>query len=564
MTDSENPSNTSTKEPPRIKKNRRRMSLATIFRGSFFSILILFILVNIMVIYLFIDFQSILSKLSTDVLPKVTLSGQTFNKVNELSYLTARLASSPTQAFRRIAYQDIENKIEKITYLDLDNNNDPYLKEQLNAITREFSGLNLLIEKRIQLQKKVKKYEKEMYGIHGEVLSFSLNKELNSNSSKSISWLLGFTEVVTLSSKALAMSRLNQVRQIATQLESRFKTLIEKSAHVRLSNKTNAVNLTTRLKTILISENGLLPTRIQELRSIGQATGRNNFVHNLVGDYTMQVQFHSHELNEVIIAETKSTASRVKSQTQIIKLVAIGSILFLMGAAYFLQRKIIRRLLNLNYNVIDRLDGGDLNLNISGNDEISDIAQSFNYLVDKIEKQKQKLQELSLTDGLTGVANRRHLDTRLMSELKSSQRHKLPVSILMMDVDSFKSFNDHYGHIAGDDCLKEITHALKKCMHRESDFIARFGGEEFVLILPDTTSKGAELIAKTILSEISSLKITHEWSTATPYVTLSIGIATFGRQQDPINGESFLKRADDALFQAKEKGKNCFVTFRSS
>ncbi len=550
--------------PPQ-KSKFKRISLATIFSGAFLSIVVILILVNVIISLRLADFQSILSKLTLNVLPKVTVSGQIFNKVNQLTYLTARLSSSPSQAFRLIAYRDVENKIEQIEELDLVSNIDSVLKNQLDSIINELNGLNRLIEKRIKIQLQIKSQAKEMYQLHSEVMSLSIDQFLVSRRLKSdeqlfYSWVVGYTEIVTLSSKVLATNRLNNVRQISNNIENKFKILIKNSHKLSLDKNQETLALVNQLEDVLTNSDGMLPTKILELRSIGQATGRSNFVHNLVKDFARQVQFQSQNLNVAVLEDAEETTTLIKVESDFIKLMAILSILFLIAAIYFLHQRIIKRLVKLNYRVLNRINGGDLTLNLKGNDEISDIAQSFNLLIEEIEEQKQSLHELSLTDGLTGIANRRSLDEHLSNEINTAIENNSPLSILMMDIDCFKSFNDHYGHLSGDDCLRDIANAFKNSSLRKKDFIARFGGEEFVIILPNTNAEGSEKIASAMLKVVSSLKITHEWNSASPYVTMSIGVANFDPKQ-PISDEALLNQADKALYEAKDQGKNCFVTF---
>jgi diguanylate cyclase (GGDEF)-like protein len=538
----------------------KRSSLVNIFSIAFLGILTLFVLVNILAIFRLIDFQAILSKLTDEALPKITHSGETFRQVNQLTYLTARLASSPSQAFRRIAYKDIEKKIKQIAEHNVNQQDDKYLQSQLQAITKEFSGLNQLVENRIKLYLQVSSREKQMYTIYNEVMNYSLVSETKESNQSNALWFLNFSQIVALSSKALTETRLTAVRQSSAEIVERLALLLKQSEKVKFADTKGVRNIAKRLENILVSDSGLLPTKIRELRNLGRAIGRKNFVHNLVGDYARQVEYYSNQITEIVNDETASSALRVREQTKLILVMVIFSVIFLVGIIYYLRRKIVVRLARLNKCVLDRLDGGDLELRIKGNDEISDIAQSFNFLVEEIEMQKRKLEELSLTDGLTGVANRRYLDKQLSSDLKISQRQRLTMSLLIMDVDCFKDFNDHYGHLAGDDCLKMITGCFSRCMLRKSDFVARFGGEEFVCLLPDTNEKGAERIAKNILDSVASLKIPHEKSPIAPYVTISIGIACY-YPEEGIGDATLLKRADQALFVAKNDGKNCFRSF---
>jgi len=538
----------------------RRISLAGIFSGALIGILAIFILVNSVIAYRISDFQSILRKLSISVLPKVTLSGEAVSRVNQLTYLTARIATSPSQSFRLIAYRDIRSKISEISDLKLIANEDHRLNSQLESIIDEFAGLNLLIEERIQYKNQVKFQENNLYALHAQIIESVMSSEENSHSHQNFTWILDFSDIVALSSKSLAVARLNQVRRISKQIQNNFAKLKLKTSSVQLNNKINARDLVRRLESIVVLDGGLIPTRIRELRSIGQSTGRSNFVHNLVEDFARQVQFQSHQSNELVIGEAKTATLELDTEADLIKLMTIVTFVFLFIVLFYLHRKIIRRLVNLNASVKNRIKGGKLNIRLKGNDEISDIANSFNLLIEEIEEQKLELEKLSLTDGLTGIANRRYLDEHLTKKLLLAKQENAPLSVLMMDVDSFKNFNDHYGHLAGDDCLKKIAQAFKNAVQRKEDFVARFGGEEFVLILPDTAKDGAEKIAKEMLESVISMKITHEWNSASPYVTLSIGGATF-QPSDSIDDSKLLKRADEALFRAKEKGKNCFVAF---
>jgi len=543
---------------------KRRSSLVTLVSGSLVSLLVIFIIVNSVVINRFIDFQSILSQLTSEALPEVNLSRLTYSKANNLTYLTERLVKSETQAFRRVAYQDIEDTVADINELGLDKNNDEYLKVQLGVISQEFASLNLLIEKRINIQSIMTSQEREMYLLNDKVSVLTNNKDHDhDNQHAAFFWALNFSEIVGVSGKVLTMNRLNQVRLQLEQIEKKIDSMLMESESITLPNGISAKDLTLQLKTILLSDVGLIPTRVNELRSIGQSTGRGNFVLNLVSDYVTHVQFYSFQLNESVIKDIESTSSRIEEQTQVIGLTAIFSILLLIAIIYYLQRTVIKRLIILNDSVRLRSKGKILHLDLAGNDEISDIAQSFNYFAETIDEQNKKLHELSLTDGLTGIANRRALDKGLVNELQLGKRYRWPVSVLILDVDCFKAFNDHYGHLAGDDCLKMVAKTLKDSQQRETDFVARFGGEEFVFILPDTSTKGAELVAELILKSIISLKITHEWNTASRYLTVSIGISTFNFEE-PISDIELLERADKALFKAKEQGKNQFISYQNT
>ena len=166
------------------------------------------------------------------------------------------------------------------------------------------------------------------------------------------------------------------------------------------------------------------------------------------------------------------------------------------------------------------------------------------------------LKGLSHLDGLTGIANRRRFDEMLEREWRRCRRNAKPLSLLMMDVDFFKRYNDHYGHIAGDDCLKAVAVALCSVVKRPGDLVARYGGEEFVALLPETVAPGALEVAEAINHAINDLDIPHAESEASGHVTLSIGCATLvpGGNKVPLE---LVEAADGRLYTAKEEGRNC-------
>jgi diguanylate cyclase (GGDEF)-like protein len=165
------------------------------------------------------------------------------------------------------------------------------------------------------------------------------------------------------------------------------------------------------------------------------------------------------------------------------------------------------------------------------------------------------LEKLVGVDGLTGIANRRAFDKVLDREFAAARRTKLPVSLLMIDVDHFKHINDTKGHQAGDECLVLIANALHATLPRATDFVARYGGEEFSAILPATDSAGATEAAKRLHRSIAGLGLSHP-ATPTKTVTVSIGLSTFDgvSRHSPA---SLVKMADRALYLAKHGGRNC-------
>jgi len=161
-------------------------------------------------------------------------------------------------------------------------------------------------------------------------------------------------------------------------------------------------------------------------------------------------------------------------------------------------------------------------------------------------------------DALTGIYNRRFLEDNLKRIVKSHARSGSALSVMMLDVDYFKKFNDTYGHGEGDTCLIAVAGAIQECLSRPDDFVARYGGEEFVVVLPVTDEMGARVIAGKILENMRSKKIPHEKNEAADCVTISIGVTT-GTVERSHNGDDYVKQADKALYESKESGRNRYT-----
>lgn len=174
-----------------------------------------------------------------------------------------------------------------------------------------------------------------------------------------------------------------------------------------------------------------------------------------------------------------------------------------------------------------------------------------------LKQQSDLLRQQAYMDGLTGIKNRRYFDQYLQSQLALAARNAQPVSLLLVDIDFFKQYNDSFGHLAGDDVLKQVAQMLLKCCRRPADMAARLGGEEFVLLLPDTSQSGASHVASCIQSCLENLAIPHPAS-STGYLTVSVGAVSW--HSPPRDGNLLLEVADKLLYQAKSAGRNraCF------
>ena len=201
-------------------------------------------------------------------------------------------------------------------------------------------------------------------------------------------------------------------------------------------------------------------------------------------------------------------------------------------------------------------------------DEAGGIIGSVGILTD-ITQRKQaefalrranlELQRLASLDGLTRLANRRRFDEFLKQEWLRMRREKAPISVVLADIDHFKLYNDTFGHIAGDECLRTVARVIRQCVRRPADLVARYGGEELGIVLSKTDSGGAMFVAEMIRAAVLNLKTAHPASLTKPFVSLSLGVSSTYPSKKT-SAETLLATADEALYDAKGQGRNRAVS----
>lgn len=189
------------------------------------------------------------------------------------------------------------------------------------------------------------------------------------------------------------------------------------------------------------------------------------------------------------------------------------------------------------------------------NQELKDRVEARTAELKDKNEQLKNLLKRSITDHLTGIANRYSVADVLEREWKNALRNTMPISIIMMDIDFFKPYNDTYGHPQGDECLKQVAHSVQQTLKRPKDLVARYGGEEFVVILPDTDRAGATVVAEQIQRDIWTLNIVHPASPIRDRITLSFGVATM-IPKAKIQSKTLIAMADKALYLAKQHGRD--------
>jgi diguanylate cyclase (GGDEF)-like protein len=546
---------------PLAENSKTRLSLRTVFGTALLSVLVVFFMVIILGYFRLLDFRTIVEQLSFKSLPTVMHSAQLNNQINRLSSLVDRLSKASSKPSQRIIKQQIEEQISEIYSLTHAKSEDNYTFVQLDVVSIELAELNHLVEQRFEIDELLNNKYLTLFDLNDKVVHHSSSDGKDSSTLlQRTYWASNFFEAIALASKSLNTSRLHQIRQMSAQLRTIITLLKTPKQNLSEQVEQEFQQFATELEMILLGPKGLIPLRIEQLRINGRTVGRGNFVHNLINDYAQLLEFKSQQLNAAVLKDTKTTVETIKKQAQLMGILISIAIMFLIIIAYYIQKNVVARILKLNDLVQLKLEGKDAEKQIGGNDEISDLAHTFDDYAQTIDHQKQRLTELTLLDGLTGVANRRALDRRMTLELVSARRHNWPVSILMMDIDYFKAYNDFYGHLEGDECLKKIAKLMGDNLPREGDFLARYGGEEFVCILPDTNEDGAQKVAQSLLNVLAAANIPHLHSQVAKYVTTSIGITTYYTDQID-KYDNLLNRADKALYYAKQNGRNRWQSY---
>jgi two-component system chemotaxis family response regulator WspR len=186
---------------------------------------------------------------------------------------------------------------------------------------------------------------------------------------------------------------------------------------------------------------------------------------------------------------------------------------------------------------------------------LSRVREQLEKMNGELEFSNRELQRLSSPDGLIRLANRRQFDETLLQEWQRAIRTSTPLSLIFAGIDFFKRYNDHYGHQAGDDCLEQVASALQQTIHRPGDLVSRYGGQEFVMVLPETTDQGALAVAEKVLDTIAGMNIPHQNSDVADHVTLSIGVAT-ACPHEGSRPHKLIESAGEMLYRARDRGRN--------
>ena len=529
--------------------SKRYYSSARLLFGSLLLILLLFILLSLLFYHRLHQAQQIVSDVAERAVPAVLEASQVHDKVKELNLQSELLRNAVSQAARARASQQIRQIIVQISSLDHQQYvQHQYQQQRLQLIADEARSLDMLIAERLVLQQQSRRWL--------DTLSRLQQQSLQLNASQP--WLLHYSGLLRDITALYSIDRLYNLRQSRTELNKALASNKEILKQLRSTEQPAAEVLYQQLLDALFAERGILALLDAELTNIARATGKANFLRSLVTDYASETELNAYQSAASLMKLSQQSSDSLARQNQLSAALALTAILLLLLIMFHTQKRVIKRLKLLNMKVLAGSDFVEDDLLFSSNDEIAEIARSFTQYRDTVRAQQTALERQSLTDGLTGIANRRHFDTHLQSTVAMAKRIKQPLAIILLDVDHFKAYNDSYGHLAGDDTLKAIANTMATTLQRQVDLAARYGGEEFACILPNTSPEQALIMAEQLRLEVLALMLPHQASPTAGFVTISLGIACLKTGQD-ISDKVLLNQADKALYQAKSQGRNCTV-----
>lgn len=524
-----------------MRYNKATLQIFIIAQGSIIGLILLILMLSFARLN---DVRSVLSTVTSNAVPALTQATALTREVQHLISLTARLTSSENQSARRIVKTQVDETLSRLQSPSLINqDSERYLSTQLNVLAQEIDELNGLVRRRISV-------EQEAHA-EREALFLFLNRLVDKSSAD----YLSEESADVLVSLILQIAQINQqfqlheLRLLETQIENAIEALAELSSGARHNE------LVSSLSSSVLGDEGMVDKQANILRIRGRSRGRGSFVEHLAEEVATNIEFKAANITQETSAKGQKAIAGVSKQiTQSLVLSGVVMLICCIIIVYIYKR-IILRLIDLT-KLVEK--GSTEVENFQGSDEIARLAKSFASYFERVRSQEDELIRLSLSDALTKIPNRRAFELEIEKSMALAKRHSWPLTLMLLDVDSFKGYNDHYGHTQGDECLKAVAAGLNSAITRTTDFCARYGGEEFVVILPCTDESGARIKAEDIRASIESLQLEHKKSAISDYVTMSLGVATFnysGTKEWSLN--TMLNEADAALYEAKASGRNC-------
>lgn len=536
-------------------------SVRVVLSSAIVVVLAIFVIIVGQAFKQLIDVKHTVDEFTKLAIPSITTANRLYSDINTLTYLSERMADSRSQAELRITFSDVKAHLEQLSMVSAEFDDNLFFKVQLQTVIKELYELQTSVKTQLEKQQQFYQTQQRVYFIYRSLLNKDNILSNQSNSVEYYNWQQEVADVIVPVGEVAQTEHLAVVRALGEKFNehiAHLKTFVKEHPNYSRSNISKGLE---NFEENITGPKGIIQLKIDLIQLRGRTKGRSNFMHNLILDYANQAEYNGYKQRLAVEKAANEQRQQLERKIQVISFMAVTAIVTLCVTLWFLHVRVVKRLLVLKTTIKRKLHGEVVKIDTSGNDEIADIAFSFNIYYKTVMQQKEILEELSLSDGLTGVPNRRAFDGRLKSDTHIAKRESWPMSVLMIDVDSFKPYNDNYGHAKGDKCLQAIANTLSNQLTRGTDFIARYGGEEFSCILQNTDKKGAELVARRLVDAVYQANLTHEYSAASDRVTVSIGIACFDYNDKANEQKDIVKCADVALYEAKTRGRNRYVVY---
>ncbi len=518
----------------------RTTSLISQFLLLVVSSLLFLVFIAVSAYYNLRDYAFRFSNITDYSMPKIVRIANTHSNIKELAYLVEKLTDISSSISRKATYRRIEEIFRLVKGDELSVFNEQNLDLEIQVIEENFNKLHSFIKKRNHYARQV-------------------NTHISNLIKEKIKIQFDYKELDKI------LDSINSERMYGVHKLKDLNLLIKKIQQFFALLRKNGVSeheehILAKIEHMLLAPDGIIEIKKKEVNIRIRSKRLASFITSLLYNFSDEIEFLSVKYSKELIRESQESALSLKKEINTLFFLFIGYLLYLMLVIFYVKNKIINRLVALDRNIRQKIKGKNRIIEGNYKDEISYITESFNFYASKVEEKNKKLEDLSLTDSLTNLPNKRMFDIQFERELHFIQRNHHLSSILFVDVDNFKSYNDNYGHPNGDKCLKSLAEVFRKIIKRDTDTVARYGGEEFIFILSNSDIKKSKKIARDLLNAVEGLNIRHEFNGKIQHVTISIGITTINHENCKL-GKIHIENADKALYTAKEKGKNTFVHY---
>lgn len=538
------------------RPNTKRRSVAHSAAWALTTLIVALALVSGFSLLVFRDYRNALRELEERRIPVMLQGANLAALSNQLIARAERLLAAQTDTERRIAFEDVREGIEEIdSMLEFMGEEEQQLSSALRVLDVTMTELDTLVGQRIAIARETETVRNELLRFAAGIVEFQSEfyrrEGFVSGSGSLTAWINTAVAIINRARDAGNAETLREIESIRTEISRNLESLatITDSAPAELREALQ--ELEQELSELTVGDGGLVTILAVKANRAMQSTGRSNFARSLVNDFRMAGGNIFNQLVNSVREDVEAIRARVNQLVAIFLGIVVAATVVFVAVALRIRNHLLVRLVKLNDAILHRVSGQESTIPEGGNDEISDMADSFRFYAEEVRRREEELRKLATKDALTGVNNRRHFLELAGQEMARANRGGRPTTVLMMDIDRFKSINDTYGHPEGDNIIVKVAETCLAEL-REIDLFGRFGGEEFTALLPETDREGAVTVAERLREGVEG--IVHQVGEAQVSVTISIGIGVASGEKQELT--ELITSADNALYEAKAAGRN--------